>query len=378
MSDDSSQQLVSGPFQVTFTDRGVPQPGWAMVFSCADGNMEWLNRRPGAIERRRYRYRYDVSTIDHRLGWEDALPSATAGYMFRGRMELTWRVTKPEAVVQRGIGDTRAGDDVVRAGLVRRLVSRCRAFEIEDHAEAENDLNSMLGDQEISLPEGITVSRLTARLDLDMEAEQYVRRQRGLRWEADIASQEHKNRLGEVERQSALRKLTEQHEQAVQSARADALREAAKGRGGLLIQVVAQDPSQLRSVLQEVAARQDIEMEKKLKVFEELVANKLVQPADVDVMWQTLLQNPQPFGSPPELSAPPAGSTPHEDTPDSPPAVVLDDSDIVSRSDEPAPADASTTPDSKSAQSANGNESRVTGWRPVRGGRHPESGDQAT
>jgi hypothetical protein len=374
MTDDSSQQLVSGPFQVTFTDRGAPQPGWAMVFSRWDGNVEWLTHRPGAMERRRYRYRYDVSTTDHRLSWEDGLPSATAGYMFRARVELTWRVTKPEAVVQRGIDDTRAGDDVVRAGLTRRLVSRCRAFEIEDYAKAENDLNSALGDQEISLPEGITVARLSARLDLDMEAEQYVRRQRELRWEADIATQEHKNKLGEVERQGALRKLTEQHEQAIQSARADALRAAAKGHGGLLMQVVAQDPSQLRSVLQEVAARQDMEMEKKIKVFEELVANKLIQPADVDVMWQTLLQKPQPFGSPPELSAATAGSTPPEGTPASPPAMVLDDSDVVSQSDEPAPADPGRPPDNSSAASADANESRVTGWRPVRGQRHPESG----
>ena len=378
MSDDSSEQLVSGPFQVTFADRGAARPGRAMVFSRADGNVELLAYRPGAMERRRYRYRYEVSTTDHRLGWEEALPSATAGYTFRARMELTWRVTKPEAVVQRGIQDTRAGDAVVRAGLARRLVSRCRVFEIEDYSGAENELNSALGDQEIPLPEGITVSGFTARLDLDMEAEQYVRRQRELRWEAQLASQEHENKLKEVEHQGVLRTKTEEQEQAIQSARADALREAAKGHGGLLMQVVAQDPSQLRSVLQEVAARQDMEMELKVKVFQELMANKLIQPADVDVLWQTFLQKPQPFGSPPELSAAPAGSTPSEDTPPSPPDVVLDDADVVSRRDEPAEAGQGSQPDSSPAKPAGGNESGVTGWRPVGGRRHPGSGGQAT
>lgn len=380
MSDDSAEQLVAGPFQVTFTERGAPKPGRAMVFSRTDGNVELLTHRPGAVERRRYRYRYEVSTTDHRLSWEDALPSATAGYMFRARLELTWQVTKPEAVVRRGIHDTRAGDEVVRAGLARRLVSRCRAFEIEDYAQAENDLNSAFGDQEISLPEGITISQFTARLDLDMEAEQYVRRQRELRWEADLASQEHQNKLGEVERQGVLRTMTEQQEQAVQSARAEALREAARGHGGLLMQVVAQDPSQLRSVMQEVAARQDIEMELKMKVFQELVANKLIQPADVDVMWQTFFQKPQPFGTPPELSVAPAGSTPPGVTPSNPPPVLLDDAEVVSRRDESAEAVQSSQPESGPAESAEASENRVTGWRPVGGRRHPdpESGGQAT
>jgi hypothetical protein len=282
----------------------------------------------------------------------------------------------PERVVQRGIRDTGAGDAVVRAGLAKILISRSRTFDIEQYALAQDNLNSALGDGEFPLPEGITVSSFTARLDLDMETEQYVRRKRGLAWEEDIASQEQVNKIGDVRRQGVIRTMTEKQEQEIRSLRVTALREAAQGDGGLLIHVVAQDPSQLRSVLQEVAERQDIEMELKMKVFQELVANKLIQPADVDVMWQTFFQKPRPFGAP-ELSAVPGKVTVSE--PRSRPAdVVLNDTDVLALRDEPGVAGQDNQPGGAPPRSQGEREDGVRDWRPVRDRRRPEGSSETS
>jgi hypothetical protein len=359
MNDETSEQLISGPFPVTLTGRGDPQPGWATVYSGADGSVRLLTQRPRLLEGRRYRYWYEVSTTDHRLSWEDALPSAAAGYSFRARLQATWRVAEPEAIVRRGVRDARAGDEIVRAGLARVLISRCRKFDIEEYAKAEEDLNSRFGGNELPLPEGLTVAAFTARLDLDLEAEQYVRRRRGLDWDAGIAIKEHDAKIGQLKSEGLIRTLTEEQEQALQRARAEALRKAARGDGGLILHVVAQDPSQLRSVLQEVSARQDIEMDLKIKVFHELVVNKLIQPADVDVMWQTFFQKQQPLGLPTSPAPSALGAT----APADPPDVILDGSAVEALKEEPGEAGTGTRPD--------GQPDGVTGWRPVRGRHRP-------
>jgi hypothetical protein len=380
MSDDEDGCLVMGPFPVRLGDRGAPpRPDRALVFSLSDGAAELVTHRPSVLESRRYQYRYEVDTADKRLTWQDSLPSSVAGYFFRAELETAWRVSSAVEVVRRGITSTEKGDAVVRGGLAAMLVSRTQKFDIEDYAGAQQALNAEFGAGEHPLPEGITLSGFTARLNLDADAEQYVRTRHRMDWDAVLAGKQHVSDITAAQRKGEITAIAE-----------DQLRAAAQREGGLLLYVVAQDPSQLRSVLQEVATHQDITLEQKRQLFRELIANKLVQPADVDVIWQTLFQQPQSFGVGPAFRAlqqgsgrgpvgPPAPSAGPSTSPAPPPRpadLSAPHTDPVASTSAPdmsfAPLPQASThsgPDNHSAASAQSAVGGVAGWKPV-GHRH--------
>lgn len=353
--------LVAGPFPVRMGDRGAPpRPDRVLVFSLNDGVAELMDHRPSVRESRRYQYRYEVDTSDKHLAWRETLPSSVAGYFFRAELETAWRVSSAVDVVRRGIITTEKADVVVRRALAAMLISRTRKFDIENYADAQQALNSEFA-KEYSLPEGIMLSSFIARLKLDSDAEQYVRTRHRMDWDAVLASKQHASDMTAAKQKGEVTALVEEQ-----------LRAAAQREGGLILYVMAQDPSQLRSVLNEVAAHQQITLEQKRQLFSDLIANKLVQPADVDVIWQTLFQQPQSFGFGPGLRAIHQGSGPERRGPA--PAPTSDSSTVPASAQEPmAPrtprthpaASASPSPSPRDAVPAQGAAGGVSGWKQV-------------
>jgi hypothetical protein len=376
VTENHSEQLVSGPFPVKFSERGPsPRPGLALVFSLQDGKAVVLADRPSGLAYRRYRYGYEVMITDQRLRWEEMLQSRAAGYPFSARLQATWRVTSPAAVVERGILDVRMGHEVVKAGLLSRLIPECRTFDIEDCAKAEKILKDKFGNSDLILAEGITVSNFTLQLDLDAEAEGYLRRTRGLDWDEEIAIKERRNKTSEAVHAGDIQTMEEEHGRKIRQARAKALRAAAKDEGGLIIELIAQDPSQLWRVLQEMSTRQDMDLQLKMQVFQKLVDNKLIQPADVDNMWQTIFHKPRMFGLTTELPAASdrsmtEASAPAVEKPD----IVLSGDDVVSSTDD-GPSESAEN--SGAAEAGRRRQDGVTGWRPVRDRRPPGGSEKA-
>jgi hypothetical protein len=291
MSNDDENNLITGPFPVSIGDRGEsPRPDRALVFSLSTGEAELITRRPAPWEARRYRYRYVVDTSDKQLAWQDSLPSSVPGYSFRADLETAWRVSRAVEVVRRGITSIQKGDTVVRRGLAAALTSHTQKFDIENCAVAQDALNAEFGASDSHLPEGITVSGFTARLNLDADAEQYVRTRHRMGWDAILADLQAGNDMSAAKWKGQITGVYE-----------DQIRAAAQHDGGLITWVMAQDPSQMRSVLSEIAAHQQLTLEQKRQLFRDLVDKKFVQPADWDAMWQTLFPQQQSFGVGPSL-----------------------------------------------------------------------------
>jgi hypothetical protein len=373
VTEDNSRQLMLGPFPVSKRDRGgSPKPGWSLVFSLSDGVAKVVTCQPSRRESRSYHYRYEVDITDKELRWQQLLPSDAPGFSFRASLVLTWRITSPAEIVRRGIADMRRCESIIRRKLEIMLTSQSRKYDIEEHARAEAALNSALGQGDLILPEGVTISAFTARLELDTDTEKHAKVRRGMDRAAVIAKHKQKGEVDSVMHDGRIKAIVGDQELEIQQKRAEALRAAARGDGGLLVQVVAQDPSQLRGVLQDVAAHHEIAMATKLKIFNEMVNNKLIQPADAEPIWQSFFQSsPSVFGAAlwpgaaPSERALSAGAEAGQRAEGShvsqtpPRAEETLAGEVISAESEDDPGDG----DQLRGQDAAG----VTGWRPVGG-----------
>ncbi|MDI2129828.1 hypothetical protein [Yinghuangia seranimata] len=268
---DDPNALVIGPTAVTFAQRGAPaRPGRALVLSLEDGAVVEVPRRPTAMESFRFKYRYEVDIGDHPVSWDEAFPSGTGGFEFLATLEARWRVTGPVDVVRRGMRTLADGHEVVRLRMRDLIWPHTGAYGIDRLADASRMLWVRFCAGPHELPEGITVVSLMVRLFLDPEATEHLRDMRKERWRTDL--------IGERE---------------------NALRAAMRGDGGLLLHLIAQDPSQLGQVLNDLATRQDMELAQKQQLLRDLMDHRLIQPAEAQEMWDRMTRPASAFGGMP-------------------------------------------------------------------------------
>ncbi|WP_283136912.1 hypothetical protein [Rhizohabitans arisaemae] len=380
MSDaESPRPLIHGPVEVTMANRGKPaRPGQALVFSRADRRAVEVLRRPSALGSLKYTYRYEVDITDKRLMLQEPLPSATNAFWFQAELEAQWRVADPEEVVRRGIATADDGDALVRTALIELLRPYCRAFDVDDHARAEESARQAFGRTPLAMPEGLVVIAVSVRVYPDADTGNHQHGIRDAEREEIVRAREHRAAMAAVGSEYDVRMQAERRQQELLALRMRALAEAARGEGGLLLRLLAQEPERLHTVIRELAESRELALERKLGLFRELVAGNLVQPADLDGLVRNLLGQPSAlsaFGpSHPASATPgalPAGESPFP-PPDPAPPPRRTDSREAPKERGPY-GHGERPPETGEPEDLRGD--GVTGWRPVgrnRGGDRTE------
>lgn len=297
MSTPDPEQLVTGPWPAGPVKRGeTPHPGKALVFSLNTGEAVTVDRKPSFLEATRFHYRYEVDITDHHTDWADSLPSRTKGFAFRAEISSTWRITSPDVVVGRSITTLTTAEALVRGSLSDLLRPHTRAFDIEDVGRAEDSANRSLRSRQHVLDSGLTILTGMVRLSLDETAETHLRHQRDLAWRKEQAQLAHRVKVVEAEGTEELTSLAEEHEARRVRERTAALQAAQRGEGGLLMHLIAQDPSQLRSILQEIATRQDMALDRKQTLLRDFKDD--LHPAEYAEWVQRFMGEPLPYAGP--------------------------------------------------------------------------------
>ncbi|MFI1865522.1 hypothetical protein [Streptomyces jumonjinensis] len=290
-------QLVTGPEPAGLVKRGeTPHPGKALVFSLNNGEAVTVDRKPSLLEAARFHYRYEVDITDHHTNWSDPLPSRTTGFAFRAEISTAWRVTSPDAVVRRSITTLTMAEALVRGALSELLRPHTRSYDIEDVGRAEDSVNRTLGSREHVLDSGLTIFASMVRLSLDETAEAYLRNHRDLAWQKQQAQLAHGVSMVRAEGAEELTSLAEEHEARRVRERTAALQAAQRGEGGLLMHLIAQDPSQLRSILQEIATRQDMALDRKQALLRDFKDE--LHPAEHAEWVQRFMGESLPYAGP--------------------------------------------------------------------------------
>ncbi|GAA0918152.1 hypothetical protein [Streptomyces thermoalcalitolerans] len=179
----------------------------ALVFATAGGTYDVYvpphrpTRKDAAT--RRYVSVYEVDMGSHPVRLEVELPSDDDAFSFGAAVDLTWRVSDPEAFV-------RSGERDVPARLAREFqqIARpaSRKFAIEDSPAAEAAVQQAVDGSVFAAGTGLDVTCMV-RLRLDDEAVAHRRRQRSLRYESEMLDPEHAFRMRQVQQQYELQML---------------------------------------------------------------------------------------------------------------------------------------------------------------------------
>lgn len=298
------QQLFTGPTPVSMGDRGGPvRPGQALLFSTEDGALVELPRKPTAFGSLRYRFRYEVDLVDRTVGWSEQLPSGTGGFPFQASFEARWRVTDAAEVIRRGIRSVAEGHSAVCVAMRDLLWPHAAAYGIERLQEFADYVRTSVCDRSHRLPVGLTVDTLVVRVYLDSHASEHLRALKQREFDTQIAV---------AERDVAL--TTQSVEAELQAKREEVLLSAARGEGGLLLHLIAQDPSKLHEIMSELGNRHDVAVEQKAQMLRDLVGAGMIQPAEAQHLWHEMQRPTQLFGNgaggTATLPAPAAGTSP--------------------------------------------------------------------
>ncbi|MEU0343364.1 hypothetical protein ABZ092_31525 [Streptomyces bobili] len=298
------QSLFTGPLPVSMADRGGSvRPGQAILFSSEEGELTELPRKPTAFGSLRYRYRYEVDLSDHTVSWSEPLQSGTGGFHFQAAFEARWKVSEAAEVVRRGIRSVGDGRDAVCVAMRDLLWPHAARYGIERMEEFAGFVRGSLCSRRHRLATGLTVDSLIVRIYLDEAAAGHLRALKQRDFDKQLAVAGH-----------AVAMTEHTLDQELQTKRREALLAAARGEGGLLVELIAQDPSKLHEIMRELGQRHDVAVEQKGRMLRDLVEAGHIQPAEAQQMWYEM-HSPAPlFGGTAALpvtapTAPPAQLT---------------------------------------------------------------------
>ncbi|MBZ6139915.1 hypothetical protein [Streptomyces olivaceus] len=299
--DTSQQTLFTGPSPVTMGERGGPvRPGQALLFSDDEGRLTELQRTPSAFGSLYYRYRYDVDLADHTVGWSEPLQSGTGGYSFQAAFEARWQVEDPVEVVRRGVRFVRDGQEAVCVAMRDLLWPHAARYGIERMEEFAEFVRGSLCSRQHRLPIGLAVDSLTVRIYLEEAAAGHLRALKQRDFDQQLAVAEH-----------SVAMTTHSLGEELQAKRRAALLAAARGEGGMLLEIIAQDPSKLREIMVELGQRHDVAVEQKSRMLRDLIDAGHIQPAEAQQMWSEMHDPPPLFGAGPSaLTATPQPALP--------------------------------------------------------------------
>ncbi|MFD5256713.1 hypothetical protein ACFWM5_28265 [Streptomyces bobili] len=281
------QSLFTGPLPVSMSDRGGSvRPGQAILFSSEEGELTELPRKPTAFGSLRYRYRYEVDLSDHTVSWSEPLQSGTGGFHFQAAFEARWKVSEAAEVVRRGIRSVGDGRDAVCVAMRDLLWPHAARYGIERMEEFAGFVRGSLCSRPHRLATGLTVDSLIVRIYLDEAAAGQLRALKQRDFDKQLAVAGH-----------AVAMTEHTLDQELQTKRREALLAAARGEGGLLVELIAQDPSKLHEIMRELGQRHDVAVEQKGRMLRDLVEAGHIQPAEAQQMWYEM-HSPAPlFGA---------------------------------------------------------------------------------
>ncbi len=309
-----------------FRKRPLEPAGVAVVCLLGDNSLVPVSRL-GAMSR--YRRRYDVNIADQFHTEQVSLPAREDAFEFQGSMDVGWRVTDPVKVVER---DVRDGWALVRSTLLGEMRRISRRYRVEECAEADDEINQIVGTAVRELPEGITVNRFAARLTLDDKTRALLQTRRDTGYESDI-----------------------------EQARIEATRRALKGDNGLLIMHLTTHRGDTGSLINLIKQDRDASEQRRGDLLRELLDRKIIQNTDLDDLARALVQQsttalggqvrPSPIDTPGTagwlaIGAPAAGNPPPANTSQGTPVTASPPTDVESRPDEPPTAGGTPWPDS--------------------------------
>ncbi|SOB83757.1 hypothetical protein [Streptomyces sp. 1331.2] len=302
ISEEPVPRGLSGPVKAL-------KPSAAAVYASYDGELAWFQGKPLSWSQQflgRYRTRYEVDLSDHRRtahlkSWP--LPSQDQAHCFDAIVDVGFRVHDPVEVVRRNVTDALI---VVYGHIAAVLRGIARGYPIDQAALAEHRMNQDCA-REMVLSEGITIYRCVVDLRPDDAARTYIssltRADRELRLAESAQLRAEAEARGEqvVDRIRLDGRLArETQEQRVklelQAERRRLLGEGDLDIGGLIRLFVLEHPDRVAEAIEmrsrwetSLVGRQEQFDERSVEVFKFMVANDLIQPADVEVIRQQAL-----------------------------------------------------------------------------------------
>ncbi|MGH3695161.1 MAG: hypothetical protein ACRDRX_14440 [Pseudonocardiaceae bacterium] len=249
--------------------RPVPSSGVAVVGKTPDGRYETITQF-GLMTR--YRLRFEVDVADHHDIVKCPLPSRGDVFSFDGTLVLDWRVTDAAVVVERKIGD---GLSLCYARLHERLRHISREFDVEDCARAESKINKVIGTAlPMSLPEGITIHRFSAQLNMDDGTLKAILELRTARHEGSLAAIKSggEQEVQKIEQEGSLRR---------QEQRIEAVRAAMRGNYDLVAIHLSQHPDDTGSLINMIRSDYQTSEERRDRMIMEMLKRDLIQDIDV-------------------------------------------------------------------------------------------------
>ncbi|GAB7182731.1 hypothetical protein ATKI12_2562 [Kitasatospora sp. Ki12] len=289
------------------------KPSAAAVYASYDGELAWFQGKPLSWSQQflgKYRTRYEVDLSDHRRtahlkSWP--LPSQDQAHCFDAVVDVGFRVHDPVEVVRRNVTDALI---VVYGHIAAVLRVIARGYPIDQAALAEHRMNQDCA-REIVLPEGITIYRCMVDLRPDEAARHYItsltRADRELRLaesaqlraEAEARGEQVVDRI-KLDGRLAREKQEQRVKLELQEERRRLLGEGDLDIGGLIRLFVLEHPDRIAEAVEmrsrwetALVGRQEQFDERSVEVFKFMVANDLIQPADVEVIRQQALHRAQ-------------------------------------------------------------------------------------
>lgn len=270
--------LYNGPIPVSMGDRGGPvRPGQSLLFSTEEGDLVELPRRPSAFGALKYRFRYEVDRSDQTMAWSEPLSSGTGGFPFQASFEARWRVTDPAEVVRRGIDTLDKAHAAVCVAMRDLLWPYAARYGIEQLDDFDQFVRTSVSSRPHTLPVGVTVDPLIVRIYLDSAAAEHLRA---------LKQQEFDEQLVKAGHSVALTSQTLDAE--LQAKREEVLLAAARGEGGLLLHLIAQNPANLHEIMLELGQRQDVQQNQKADMLRMLIDAGHLQPAEAHALWEDM------------------------------------------------------------------------------------------
>ena len=285
-------------------------PTVAVVYLAVDGQLHLgSTARPPGLFNPRYQTRYEVDISRHQRMVElrSTPPMAKGGiYGFETTLSVVFRVTDPVQVVRWNVDDALP---VVYNYLSFQCQQITARFRIEDAEEAQAAINTwFLGPH--ALRDGITIDECWARLKPDAAAQRFLNDQEEARRENVVKAARHDvnyedarrtNHLDLVKQSGVLRQRQLEH---------DALADRPVNVRELILIHLERFPQDTDRALQLLAdfeqgrlEREDAREEQWRKMFQFLVSNKLVQPADIGRFRDEAMQRMQGAPAVPSISA---------------------------------------------------------------------------
>lgn len=229
---------------------------------------------------------YSVDRAPHQENFTVSIPSQEEVFTFSAKVRATWHVTDPIAAIR--IHANPPGLEV-RHYLERRLRDFSRNFKPENSSDAEQGINLELGNRQIQVSDSIIITHCDVALALDEATAAHV-----ASWTLAARERERLDQLRqteivrhELEKERAehrhqLEAMKEHYELALKKERVEFYAEALQsGSHHLLALRLAGHGDDVNDVIQLIMRQEEMEFTRATEILKMLLANTLVNNADV-------------------------------------------------------------------------------------------------